>query len=538
MIKARKSTQAKASKKDRMLLAYASLCKSLHKYPSRNEFADHTGFTKDMLGHHFGSLVRLKEAARAKYPEYFDGVLNESIFNPKAINKLRSVIKGHKRFVVTTAVAGCSVDKNFLASIKTFCKKRKAELLVLIAADSSRKASCDFVDPVIPTESIVVSDVSLNSNVYLNTIKLNAKQIDPITGVLRIGQRQGGFIYASPKQRLKFNPTSKAKYTHAVMTTGAITLPKYGTDRYMSDRTSQLAENDHIMGAVIVEILDDKKYFFRQVQADSNGCFIDLGIQYGPDGVDTIEPEAIVLGDLHSGETDPTAKACWKELCDLLKPKTLVLHDAFNGRSINHHEENNIVIRAQLALSNQLILRNEIKGLAKDLNELCTWTDQVVIVKSNHDDFLDRYLQAGKYLFDPHNHRYALDLAIALLDSKDPLRTAVEKEGLKKPSQVRWLKRDETFILAGIQLGEHGDQGPNGSRGSVKSMESSYGTCVTGHTHTPEILRNAWVVGTSSYLRLSYTKGASSWMHTSCIVYPNGSRQLINVIDGRWRLED
>ena len=65
--------------------------------------------------------------------------------------------------------------------------------------------------------------------------------------------------------------------------------------------------------------------------------------------------------------------------------------------------------------------------------------------------------------------------------------------------------------------------------------ENAYGLSVTGHAHTPEILRGAWQVGTTSKLNLDYTKGSpSSWFQTACLVYPNGSRQLISVVDGKW----
>ncbi len=517
-----------------MVAAYARLCKLLKKYPSRIEFCDGTEYTKDMLTHHHNSLGELKDKARKKYPDSFKGVLNETIFHPKALQELKSVIKGSKRFVITTAITGFPVDSNFLGAIQTYCKENDAELLTLIASDPAARAARDFIDPAIPRDSIVVDDVSLNKNIHLNTIKLSAKHIDPITSLTRIGHRQGGFIYASPKQRLKFQPTARVQYTHAIMTTGAITSPNYGTDRYMSDRTAHIAENDHVMGAIIVEIQDSKKYFFRQVQAEADGSFIDLGVKYDKLGSEECLPEAFVLGDWHSGETDKAARKCWEEVCTLLKPKYLVLHDAFNGLSINHHEEKNTILLAQRAIEGKLVLKDEMKDLANDITDLSALVEEVVMVKSNHDEFLSRYLADGKYVKDPVNHRYALDLARAMLDGEDPLKSALSE--LCDLSKVRFLVRDESFILGGVQLGAHGDKGPNGSRGGIKSLESAYGNSVTGHSHSPEILRGAWIVGTSSLLRLSYNVGPSSWMHTSCLVYPNGARQLISVIDGKWRL--
>ena len=90
--------------------------------------------------------------------------------------------------------------------------------------------------------------------------------------------------------------------------------------------------------------------------------------------------------------------------------------------------------------------------------------------------------------------------------------------------------------MANVELGAHGDKGANGARGSLHAMENAYGNSVSGHSHSPEILRGAWQVGTCSYLKLEYNQGPSSWLHSSCLLYPNGARQLINVIGGQWRL--
>jgi hypothetical protein len=123
--------------------------------------------------------------------------------------------------------------------------------------------------------------------------------------------------------------------------------------------------------------------------------------------------------------------------------------------------------------------------------------------------------------------------------SEDPLKYGVEKMGninLKCMNKIKWLKRDEDLRLADIQLGAHGDKGANGARGGLQSMEFAYGNSVTGHSHSPEVLRGAWQVGTSSHLKLGYNVGPSSWLNSSCLVYPNGQRQLINAIKGKYRI--
>lgn len=537
---AKKVAVKKLDKAKDIIKKYAELCKKINRYPIIREFEEYSKYSAFQIKYYHGNMSSLKDKARKEFPKKFSSLLDESLFNPKSIKALKKEIKGNERFVVTTAVTGMDVDRNFLKSIEKYCELENAKMLTIIASDPAAIGSPvignEFLDPNIPNESIVVSDVSLNSNLHISTIKLSAKHIDPVTSLTRIGQKDGSFIYASPKQRLKCVATGADKGTHVVMTTGAVTLPQYDSERYMSDRTAHIADHDHIMGALIIEVQDDKIYHFRQIQADGKGRFVDLGHRYSSEGKEEYAPEAFVLGDWHSGETDPIAAKCWKEVCKELKPKSLVLHDLFNGRSINHHESHNIISRTLNAEKGFLNLKDEITGVALDLNDLSSYVEKIVVVKSNHDEFLERYLKECRYKDDPHNHRLSLELALKLLDGEDPLKFACEKFGLENKDKIIWLQRDEDFEVGRVSLGSHGDKGANGAKGSIRTLESSHVNSVTGHSHTPQILRGAWVVGTSSYLKLDYNKGPSSWMHTSCLVYPNGSRQLINVIGGKWKL--
>jgi hypothetical protein len=498
-----------------------------------------TGYTKDMLKHHWGSISKIDAEARRVYPKCFLDVYIDDIMTEEQLDLLRDVVKDNKKFVITTAVTGCELDTKMYKTVKQYCKLNKAALLVLVASDPASnldRGTLGRIDKRLTSEAIVLEDTELNSNIFLSTIKLSAKQVDPITGLGRIGQRKGTFVYASPKQRLKSSPVSNVKMPHFLMTTGAITVPDYTSANYMSNRTAYIADYDHVMGGLIVEIGDSDEYHFRQFQCD-NGKMIDLGVEY--DGKDTKEarPEAFVLGDWHAGSTCPMSKKVWEDISKKLKPKRLIMHDLFDGASINHHEAHNIHLKSLRARAGQLDLEAELKIVAKDLKYLSKLADEVVVVKSNHDEFLKRFLEKGDFRNDPHNFRTFLDLALYMQDNpgKDVLKHGVEKYGKLNKNNINWLKRDDDLYVSGIQLGAHGDKGANGARGGLKSMETAYGQSVTGHSHSPEIIRGAWQVGTSSKLKLGYNIGPSSWLNSSCLVYKNGQRQLINAIGGKYR---
>ena len=547
--------KAKEQKKEDILEAYVMLAKRNRSQPKAADLAE-MNITRDSISRAFGSMAALDKLARESEPNAFSDVHISSLFSPKALDELDDAIKSHKRLVVTTAVTGCSVHKPSYEAVKKYCEINDALLLILIASDPAhsmdhgeknqpKSAKFGTIDKLLANEYIVLKDTAINNNLRIDTLKTSAKMIDPVTGVARLGQRNGSLIIASPKQRMKAVPVSNFKLPHVIMTTGAITVSDYNTENYMSERLAKIADHDHQLGAIVVEIEDEEAFHFRQVQFDNEGRFHDIAgcraVQYGPFGAKDAEAEAIVLGDWHSGDTDPEVANAWKELAAIVKPNYIVIHDGFNGQAINHHEEDDRILRAQRSLNNQLSLDAELKVFASDLDMLSPLARKsLIVVKSNHDEFLKRYLKEGRYVEDAQNHYISLKLALAMFEGLDPLQHAIEDIiGLQESTNVRWLKRAEDFKIARIQLGAHGDKGPNGSKGTLASMENAYGQSITGHSHTAEILRGAWSVGTTSYLKLSYNEDSpSSWMNTSCILWKNGQRQLINSIMGRYILKD
>jgi hypothetical protein len=102
-------------------------------------------------------------------------------------------------------------------------------------------------------------------------------------------------------------------------------------------------------------------------------------------------------------------------------------------------------------------------------------------------------------------------------------------------TKVKYLRRNESFKICDIEMSHHGDYGANGSRGSRNQFANLPTKTIIGHSHSPGITAGCYQVGTSSALQLEYNQGLSSWMNTHCLVYTNGKRQLINIINGRWR---
>ena len=100
----------------------------------------------------------------------------------------------------------------------------------------------------------------------------------------------------------------------------------------------------------------------------------------------------------------------------------------------------------------------------------------------------------------------------------------------KIAKNVRFLNEDEEHRVKGVGLDYHGHRGVNGARGTSMSFSNNNLMLITGHEHTPKLHPNGMVVGTSTKLKLGYTKGASSWLNAHGLLYSSGKYTLITMI--------
>ena len=487
-----------------------------------------------------GKLNKGDKKSRFSIPFELEDIesFNEDTFTEDYRSDLEEEIKKYKTFVITTAVVGKEVNEPFLNSIKNYAKQNNALVLVLpsdIVNSTNEKVKKLELDPKLSNFKVVYKDIYLNNNLCLCTIKTSAKQIKTLTGLDRIStKKQASIILASTKQFLDYVPNRKLDIPFAVMTTGAITVNNYDTDKYMSKRTAYVAENDHMYGAIVVEIEDDSKFHFRNVVATEEGYFTDLSKEYRPDGtVVELNGTVLVMGDSHTEMLDKELHDAVMDMASDMNVETLVVHDIFNGTSISHHDNGKLLTKGMKAIAGRLSLETECEGVKRYLEILSNNVKNVVIVSSNHDRHLDRFLDEGRFMSDPINLKISLRLANAFMENKNPLQYMIETVLGFSKKNVKWLKRDESYLKYGIELGNHGDEGVNGAKGSLGAFEKGLWNCVTAHTHSAKIIRNSCSVGTMSNLDMEYNHGLSNWTHTCALCYNNGTKQLINFIKNK-----
>lgn len=535
--------------KERMLNDFLKLVSDRKYVPISSEFYQHSTFHRETVNRHFGSFDGMIAEARKADPKVFKNIIDESSFNDQAFKELRNYISEHKRFFITSAVTGCDVHEDGLAAIQTYCKKNKAALLILPCSDPARQKDHKnkwTLSPDLPKKSVVFKDVSLNDNIVLSTIKMSAKQLQPLTGIKRLSQKKGSTIVASPKQFLEFvaNSNNNTEIPRALMSTGAITKANYQTEMYMSERTASLAELDHQLGGIIVEIKNGRIFFARRVEINAKtGSFTDIDRKYNADGtVEKVTADLVQTGDWHVLSTCPETSRIAREIVEAVKPKYLTFEDFFDGITINPHERHNLVSLSRKAKKGLLSLDMELDACRKEIDNVCNWgAEQVVFKYGNHEDFLKRYLNDGAFMDEPLNKIIGMKLTIALEELEiNPFEYAMrEMYGLKNPDKVKFLSINDSFKVNGIENGAHGHMGKGGRRNpGMAEIEECYGAANVGHNHSAAIFRSVCRVGTGTKLQLSYNDGPSAWTQTHLIQHKDGSRQLIHNINGEWRLQD
>lgn len=437
------------------------------------------------------------------------------------------------RYIVTAAQAGARPHKGFQDALCAYADYIGAKIIVapINGAYKEEELHPEIIEN---GDYFITNSYEFNQHFELADVPVRAQQIRPTTGLSRFVQHHRSAVIAAPKQHMEVRPTSNVELPKILTTTGAMTQPNYK----LHTRIGNIAQRDHTLGALIVEV-DGDWFQYRHISADTRGTFHDIDTRVDAKGnITKARPDAVVLGDWHTGQTDPEVREATYEMLKTLNPKYVVVHDVFDGYSISHHEQNQLINKSVKARDGRLNLSDELREVGEEIQgfyERIGKDGQVVIVKSNHDEVIDRYLQEARFATDPENFYLSCQLGVAKMEGRDPLREGVELVHGDFGKYVKWLGRDEDFKVRGWQLGAHGDLGGNGSRGSVTQQQDNYGKSIVGHRHSPSIRGDAWCVGTSTKLKLDYNRGPSSWMHTHALLHPNGRPQLINIMDGKYR---
>lgn len=435
-------------------------------------------------------------------------------------------------YLVTTIQCGASVNHTLLRNMLVFAKRHDVAKILVYIMPGRHKEDTVIADALQLEEMIefIPQDkrgTPLNTNLKLYDTGILASQINPLTGFSSKLHRDFSYILPSPKIRYQ-SIANTSKYPRFLATTGALTHGNYK----LHTAQGRKAELEHEYGFAFVRIKNSRLFDYQPTIAQKNGNF-NYGREHYRNGmVADQQPEALILGDWHTGDTCPKTRAVTIKMIEELKPKRVVFHDLFNGHSINHHERSNNVSKAKLWGDKKHELEQEVEACRKELNWFAyKFPDvQFLVVESNHDLFMAQYIGHENFLQDGQNSVFACRLFVEVIGKRQPiLKTAMELTGKVAPN-VRFFNEDEEYRVGGVALDYHGHRGVNGARGSGASFDRYNLRMITGHEHTPKIYANGMVVGTSTLLKLGYTKGAGSWLPAHGLLYKSGKYTLLTII--------
>lgn len=442
-------------------------------------------------------------------------------------------------FVVTCAVNDTPVHAPFLRAVESYAAKRNARIVIIPIRYKNPTSQQETAKPVSYAKSVMPYLVETRLQPckglqILADIKTQPTAAQPLASMDGLTGTDS-CIVGHPRLALEPVATRGHELPKLMLTTGAVTRPNYS-------RTvaGSRGEFNHVHGAVVVEVnRKTGRYHLRHINATSAGSFIDLDTEYLPDGTTRAagRPLALVLGDVHAELHDPAAIASTREQIAALNPRRVVLHDVHNHGSASHHLT--VWERFARRVTGKDRVAEELKTTAGMIDSFYRPGQETVVVSSNHHDHL------GKWLAD---HRNGDDMTNAGLyhKAKASVLAAIEKAGtipdifalvirptLKHPA--RFLTERDSYQVGGVELAYHGDKGPNGSRGSAKSLNKIGVKSIIGHSHSPRIVGGCYQAGTLSLLDMGYNAGPSSWMHGNVVVYSSGKRTHLHIIDGEWR---
>ena len=174
------------------------------------------------------------------------------------------------------------------------------------------------------------------------------------------------------------------------------------------------------------------------------------------------------------------------------------------------------------------------------LGEFYNYSANVVVVRSNHDDFLDRWVRNEDWKKQPtvKNSRLYMKLSDMLLsqyeESPNNIRGIIPEIIKNRFPKYITLGINDSYEIKGFELGMHGHLGVNGAKGGPESFRKLNTKMISAHTHSTFRKDGLIICGTSTFLKLNYTNGPSSWTQGHVIIDSYGKAQNIIFFDGEF----
>lgn len=509
---------------------------------SKTSIAEHFGIDRSTVGNFLN-----KKTHKAWWEKNDKPIASGSFYDHH--HKIKTLKE--TRFILTSAQNNTYVHSKFLSSLEVMAEKIGARIIVgtysynLSGFQNLGKGEAEWFDSKIK-KYIIDEPVQLAEDlVWCGELNILPTAANPLSGFHSYTKDASG-IFPHAKIQLESLPSHKTRGARMLYTTGSVTQRNY-----IQKKSGQKASFHHIFGALLVEVDKDGDWFVRQLIADTDtGSFYDLDVLYTPTGYKDSQPvEAINWGDIHAEKGDQVVyKASFGldsgSMLNSLKPKYQLVHDVMDFTSRNHHSIADPYFRFQQYVTGSDSVVDNVKDVGRVLKLMERDFSQIVVVESNHDLALEKWLKTADYKSDPANAIFFLECQLATykaIKNRDK-NFSVFEYALQKFEQkirnIQFLKTDESFMIGGedgVECGCHGDLGTNGSRGSINSFLKLGTRYNVGHSHSAAIKDGVYQAGVSGKLDMGYNRGPSSWSHSHIVTYPNSKRTIVTIKNGKWK---
>jgi hypothetical protein len=349
------------------------------------------------------------------------------------------------------------------------------------------------------------------------------------------------------KVRMESVPVLQGQDPKFIYTTGTVT-----GRNYIQKKAGIKAEFHHTNAVLLVEVDHEGNWWARQIVCDRKGAFYDCPegqpVKVAEGEVTTgHRAEAINWGDVHVTDMPEERKhRYWGKdsVIEVLNPKYQFFHDTLSFRSRSHHEMSSFSKMIEKYYRGVDSVEDELRKTVDFLSFSERSGTLSVVVKSNHDDHGDVWLDRADYKSDYPNAEVFLESQLARVKA---IKLAA-REGIRcqwtflgwanrrfnGPETVRFLLSGEKFTICAksghpIECSLHGDKGPNGSRGSTANL-STLGCKITkGHDHSATIIDGVYSAGTCA-MEQGYNEngGPTTWSVSHIITWPNGKRCIVS----------
>lgn len=461
-----------------------------------------------------------------------------------------------KRFIFSSAQDATQVDEAFLRNLEAYAQwLGDCEIHIggytynksLFTDHSSARATFDSRIAQYMTNHQF--DVA-NALLFCGEINTLPTAVRPLSGFETYTRSKWG-VFPHPRITMQSIATENSKRGKIIMTTGSVTKANY-----IPKKAGIRAEFHHVIGAVLVEVDSDGDVFCRHLIAEKDGSFQDLTNHVSNGEITTDHRvEAITWGDIHHEMLDrDVAFGAWgfgagnaDPICmlDELEPHTQFFHDLADFRARTHHNVSNPHLMYEMFVENTENVEEALKGAAEFLISTRRDWCHTVIVESNHDLMLSRWLREADYRRDPVNAKFFLECQLAMYEAikrKDKRFSIFEHVMNRVPDtqKMTFLRESDSFIICphaggGIENAIHGHLGANGAKGHILAYTRMGPKANVAHTHSAAIEEGIYQAGTSSKLNLGYNRGLSSWNHSHIVTYSSGKRVVITMRGKKWR---